>query len=87
MKSKGKNSLLALVFLLLFTGSLLGVIRERGAASILKKNSCEGERFREQHLKTEIYEQIEKETKQGGDFCEILTTTMLHGDFYPEKIL
>ena len=86
MKSKGKNSLLALVFLLLFTGSLLGVIRERGAASILKKNSCEGERFREQHLKTEIYEQIEKETKQGGDFCEILTTTMLHGHFYPEKM-
>ena len=86
MRSTGKNSLLALVFLLLFTGSLLAVLKERSEVSVLKENTCEQADFRRQHLETEIYEQIRKETQKGGDFCEILTATMLQGNFYPEKM-
>lgn len=86
MKRKESNFLLALVFLLLLTASLLCIIKERGAVSVLKEDSCEQEDFRRQCLKTEVYEQIEKETNKGGNFAEVLTATMLHGNFYPEEM-
>ncbi|MCI6004414.1 MAG: M23 family metallopeptidase [Blautia sp.] len=74
------------IFLLTADMFLLTVIRERSRASGLNMDACEGEDFRKQQLKPEVYEKILKASETEGDFAELLTAVMLNGDFKPTAV-
>ena len=63
------------------------ILLERSRASILDEKTCETAAFREQHLPTELYQQLRNQDKSSGntDWIENLTTTMLNGKFYPRE--
>lgn len=71
---------------LLLTGALRLLLLERSRASALKEDTCESAAFREQALPEELYEEILKAVKQGGRFGDLLTATMLKGEFFPKEI-
>lgn len=86
MKLHWKWEVLFLAALLLWTAALRLLLEERSAVSLLKERTCETEDFREQRLPPELYEEIKKLADNGGEFADILTSTMLAGDFRPEKV-
>lgn len=72
--------------LVVFAAGIQGIIRERAQASVLKADSCEGEKFREQYLPENVYEDICRTAQEKKkSFEEILTITMLNGKFFPES--
>ena len=86
MKANWKKWLLAALFLMVSVTALRMLILERSQASLLKMDTCEQSAFREQHLTPEVYEKISARTKNGSDFADVLTVTMLRGNFYPANI-
>lgn len=86
MRGDWKRWLLAALFVMVGVTALRLLIVERSQASVLKMDSCEEAGFREQHLPTEIYEEIGARTESGSDFADVLTVTMLRGRFYPAEV-
>ncbi|MDD7219296.1 MAG: M23 family metallopeptidase [Blautia sp.] len=85
MKSEPVRYISVLGMLLIFIVALQGTLAERSQASILQKDLCEQEKFRQQHLTPEIYEKIVKAARY-SDFSDVLTTTMLQGRLKPDKV-
>lgn len=73
-------------FCLLAAASLFMLLSQRSKASVLKMDTCMQEEFRMQQLQPELYEEIQKTQGKEGDFGDILTTTMLHGKFFPQEL-
>lgn len=86
MKIRLRSYVLILLLLLLGTAALETLIRERSRASVLKPDFYRQEAFLEQRLEPELYEEIRKRTETEGDFGDVLTATMLEGNFSPEKV-
>lgn len=86
MKHVIRKWLLAMAFLLLFSVAAKEILLERSHASVLKGDTCCQKEFRSQHLTPEIYSQLEQRAAQGEDFWELLTATMLNGDFFPKQV-
>lgn len=84
-----KNKLILIILgilYLLILSDLEGIIRERSKASVLKVTTIESEKFREQHLNREIYQKLQETAGKTGDWIELLASSMLDGNFHPEKI-
>lgn len=86
MKDSWGKYVLFLLAALLCTATLKLLILERSHVSVLKQNTCEQEDFRRQHLTPEIYGEIVKRAEDRDHFYDILTATMLDGDFYPKMV-
>ena len=86
MEFQWKSYSLRLVAALLVTAAMLLLIEERSAASVLKEFACETDAFRKQILKPEVYEKICRQSEKGADFSEVLTVTMLRGNFSPKEV-
>lgn len=86
MRNRQKNQVIFLVFLLLLNFLLQEMLLYRSRASILKENTCMSSGFREQKLSQDLYEALQKASAKGAEFADLLTTTMLQGNFYPERI-
>ena len=86
MRNRQKNQVIFLVFLLLLNFLLQEMLLYRSRASILKENTCMSSSFREQKLSQDLYEALQKASAKGEEFADLLTTTMLQGSFYPERI-
>lgn len=68
-----------------FLASLEDLIRERSIVSGLSINTCSSEGFREQKLSPGLYKKLRK--KEDGDaWTDLLTASMLDGNFSPETI-
>lgn len=61
------------------------ILLERSRASVLSEKICTTDAFREQHLSTELYQELQDQDTERHDWIEDLTTTMLNGNFYPQK--
>lgn len=86
MGVKFRRLLILMVFLLLETACLLGVIQERSKASLLKKDTIATEKFRRQELSPSLYQELKSLEKKGEDFGDLLSATMIQGGFSPKKI-
>lgn len=86
MKLKRDAFFLCWIICLFAVSGLLLLLTERSNVSVLKTDSCRQEEFRKQKLKPELYDEIAAFSEQKGNFGEILTTTMLMGEFEPEKM-
>lgn len=77
-----------LLFLVYVTVFVQESVYQRSSVSGLNTGSCETDAFRRQKLKPEIYEEIQEvlKTQFTSTFSDILTVTMLSGDFTPDKI-
>lgn len=86
MKNGWGKYVIFLLAALLCTAALRILIVERSHASVLKEDICEQKEFRRQHLTPDIYSKIAEKAKNREDFSDILTATMLNGEFHPENI-
>ena len=86
MKAYARKRLILFLFLLLFCISLQALIEERSRVSVLKEDTCCQDDFRAQHLTPKLYEELESRAENGESFADLLTVTMLCGDFFPDKI-
>lgn len=78
--------LLSWSFCVLLVSALLLLLAERSEVSVLKTDTCRDMEFRDQALKTSLYEELMAISQSGEDFGEILTASMLHGSFFPHEI-
>lgn len=65
---------------------LVWLIQDRSHVSGLKATTCNSDEFREQFLSPSLYKELSKTTYPGHSFAELLTTTMLDGDFFPKNV-
>lgn len=86
MKTSLKRWIPVLFFLILFVYSLQNVILERSGVSLLKQDTCRQEDFRRQHLTPELYKKISERAAEEENFGDLLTVTMLRGDFFPQYV-
>lgn len=88
MKRRLQKQLIFLLFLLFSLTLLQNFIRQRSKASLLQTDTCFTEKFRQQALPPSLYAKLEKVQKEDSpkSFADLLTSTMLHGDFYPDKL-
>lgn len=86
MKASLKRWIPVLFFLILSVYSLQNVILERSQVSVLKQDTYSQDDFRSQHLTPELYEEITERANEEGNLGDLLTVTMLRGDFFPEHI-
>ena len=87
MKISCKFCVFILMGFLAETGLAREVLKERSKASVLYENVWEGKEFRRQDLKPELYEKILDSARKPEKFSDILTATMLHGNFHPEEVI
>ena len=76
-----------MVLVIFMTAALQQVIKERSQASILEKDLLVSLPFRAQDLDEILFQDIRAQERAGGNFGEILTVSMLQGNFSPGKIL
>lgn len=88
MKRRLQKQLIFLLFLLFSLTLLQNFIRQRSKASLLQTDTCFTEKFRQQALPPSLYAKLEKVQKEDSpkSFADLLTSTMLHGDFLPDKL-
>lgn len=86
MKAYLKRWLPIMFFLLLAVCSLKNVILERSQVSVLRRELYSREAFRSQHLTPELYHAIADRAEEEENFGDLLTVTMLRGDFFPQDI-
>lgn len=86
MKKGWRNYLFFLLAALLCTAALRLIISERSHASVLKEDTCEQMIFRRQLLIPELYCEIADKVGNQDDFADVLTASMLNGNFRPKKI-
>ncbi|MDD5803312.1 MAG: M23 family metallopeptidase [Clostridia bacterium] len=86
MKRKTGKQLLLLLFLLFLLTLLQDFVRQRGQASLLKTDTCFTEAFREQVLIPELYQKLTEKEYSDGAFADLLTTSMLNGNFHPRQL-
>ena len=86
MKSEWKSSLIWLLSLAVACSALQTILAERSHVSFLKENTVETWEFRQQHLPTGLFDQITEIEGADRNFSEILTVTMLEGEFFPRFI-
>lgn len=65
---------------------LVWLIQDRSHVSGLTATTCNSDEFREQFLSPSLYKELSKTTYPGHSFAELLTTTMLDGDFFPKNV-
>ena len=65
---------------------LVWLIQDRSHVSGLTATTCNSDEFREQFLSPSLYKELSKTTYPGHSFAELLTSTMLDGDFFPKNV-
>ena len=65
---------------------LIWLIQDRSHASGLTSATCNSDEFRDQSLSPLLYKKLCETPYSEGTFAELLTTTMLNGDFYPKNV-
>ena len=65
---------------------LVWLIQDRSHASGLTATTCNSDEFREQFLPPSLYKELSETSDFGHPFAELLTTTMLDGDFHPKNV-
>lgn len=76
-----------LCLLLVFLTPIRLYLKERSKVSGFEATSNETDSFRRQEISLSLLEKIERECqKEGLDFSEGITLTMLHGDFEPDTV-
>ena len=65
---------------------LVWLIQDRSHASGLTATICNSDEFREQFLPPSLYKELSETSDFGHPFAELLTTTMLDGDFHPKNV-
>lgn len=86
MKLRNMALFLSISVCLAIVAALQLILVERSQASLLKKDTCAQHEFRLQKLEPDLYEEIASLSSREGEFGKILTVSMLHGGFKPEKI-
>ena len=87
MKNQKRLHLIAaLILLALTTASVQELVRERSGVSGLAMNTCAREKFREQELSREMYLKLKESETEDVSWTDLLTVSMLEGDFAPKKI-
>ena len=86
MRRKWLYILLAGIVWLVFLTSLEIFIRERSVASVLDMDICMSEKFREQKLSSGLYRKLKEMETEEISWTDLLTASMLDGDFSPEDI-
>ena len=86
MKTHGRYRIVLILFFTLTVICLRTLLLERSRVSLLKADTCLNDAFRSQKLLPDLYEEIENRSEKGESFGDILTATMLSGDFSPERI-
>ena len=86
MKRKTGKYLLLLLFLLLLLTLLQNFIQQRSQASLLNADTCFTDSFRQQALPPALYAQLNEKEYSDREFADLLTATMLNGNFFPEYI-
>lgn len=69
-----------------FLVSLEFFIRERSSVSVLDRETCFSEGFREQKISPELYRELKEQETDKISWTEFLAVSMLEGGFSPEKI-
>ena len=69
-----------------FLVSLEFFIRERSSVSVLDRETCFSEGFREQKVSPELYRELKEQETDKISWTEFLAVSMLEGGFSPEKI-
>lgn len=71
---------------LLWSAALGLLLAERSQVSGLKNDTCESAAFREQRLIPGLYEEMRERAGDMDAFAELLTASMLVGDFCPKTV-
>ena len=81
------KSYLSLLFLVFLTVHLEVHLLTLGRIAILTPTSCYTDSFRRQKLPEELYHSMQSKDSDHLPWTDILTVTMLNGQFHPEGVI